>query len=74
MSNKAIVQEFLEKEFRSNKVNPTKEGFKINCIDLRESEVRALDYISHRVLSIKVKRSGTGLVVLIKLYEGDRET
>jgi len=70
---KAKVQELMEARFSKTRIKHTKEGFKINKSQLDESEIRQLAIISAFCQITYVKRSGTGLVIIINLFPEDRD-
>lgn len=70
---KTRVQKTLEIAFSSNKLKHTNNGFKLNVIELRKNEIIALNSINSLAFSVSVKRSGTGLVIIVVLFPEDRE-
>ncbi|MFA8451787.1 MAG: hypothetical protein ACEPOW_13920 [Bacteroidales bacterium] len=59
------VREYLERTFGNvTKIRQFESGFKMNLPKLSKSDLQLLDSIPANV-DIEVKRSGTGLVVII---------
>ncbi len=66
MSKKAAVRARLEKAFQSKIVKDSSDGFKINIKQLDDSEIITLGAVSvDMACDVSIKRSGTGVVVLI---------
>ena len=73
MSNiNATIENSLKVNFGINKVSHTKKGFKINLSSINGPAIQSLARISPIVLDLEIKRSGTGLVIIIELKEEDR--
>ena len=74
MSNKATVQRSLEINFGINKVKHTDQGFKINTDSVNGSQIQCLSRISPLILDVEIKRSGTGVVIIVELKPEERES
>lgn len=71
-TEKAVVQNILEINFGKNKVRHTEKGYKVTVQELQETEIRAVNRIIPLAEETFIKRSGTGLVVVVVLKPHDR--
>jgi len=66
MSLKAAIKDKLEEVFTPKIVKETSEGFKINTQMLTNKHVACLSEVQDWAkVNVEIKRSGTGLVILI---------
>lgn len=70
---KTMILEILETIYPSNKIKHKKKGFKINVINLRETEINGLHRITDLVFKLELKRSVKGLVIIVTLFPEDCE-
>jgi len=60
------VKKFLESNFQSSKIRETNEGFKFNIPKLNGGDLIALDCIPCVLKKLEIRRSGTGLVIILE--------
>ena len=66
--SKEKVKKYLEEMFDESKIHETDEGFKFNIAELDQHDINYLNWGELIQCSLKVKRSGTGVVVVVRCY------
>jgi hypothetical protein len=71
--NKARVQQILEINFGKSNIRHTDKGFKVNRNKLTSEEIKALANVYPVSEDMEIKRSGTGVLLVVTLNPEDRE-